>query len=77
MLMQCPIHGYEVLGCDASGDNSKVTSCSADRTVVLWDVGTGQVLRKYRGHISVSKKINVKKINLFVKYINFYICYMS
>ena len=47
-------HGYEVLDVVASGDSSRIASCSVDRTIVLWDVTTGQVIRRYRGHIAVS-----------------------
>lgn len=37
----------------SSYDNSKLCSCSADKTVILWDVATGQVTRKLRGHAGV------------------------
>lgn len=37
----------------SSYDNSQLCSCSADKTVVLWDVATGQVTRKLRGHAGV------------------------
>lgn len=37
----------------SSFDNSHLCSCGADKTVALWDVATGQVLRKYRGHAGV------------------------
>ena len=48
-------HGYEVLDAVASDDSARIASCSADRTVVLWEVSTGQIIRKFRGHISVSE----------------------
>lgn len=49
-------HGYEVLDCEASADSGKLVSCSSDRTVNYWDVSTGKVVRKFRGHLSVSYK---------------------
>lgn len=36
-----------------SFDNSQLCSCGSDKTVVLWDVATGQVIRKFRGHAGV------------------------
>ena len=39
---------------DRSHDNSRLCSGSADKIVQLTDVGTGQPIRKFRGHISVS-----------------------
>uniref|UniRef100_A0A8K9XNS5 WD repeat domain-containing protein 83 n=1 Tax=Oncorhynchus mykiss TaxID=8022 RepID=A0A8K9XNS5_ONCMY len=36
-----------------SYDNSQLCSCSSDKTVILWDVATGQVTRKLRGHAGV------------------------
>lgn len=60
-------HGYEVLDAVASNDSGKVASCSADRTVVLWDVSNGQIIRKFRGHISVSATArNLSPIMLYV-----------
>lgn len=38
----------------SSYDNSQICSCSSDKTVILWDVATGQVTRKLRGHAGVS-----------------------
>lgn len=38
----------------SSHDNSRLASGGADKTVLLTDVGTGQPIRKFRGHISVS-----------------------
>lgn len=41
------------LSLHSSYDNSQLCSCSADKTVILWDVATGQVTRKLRGHAGV------------------------
>lgn len=43
-------HGYEVLDARASIDNGHLCSCGGDKTVVLWDVASGKMMRKYRGH---------------------------
>uniref|UniRef100_A0A671UFL6 WD repeat domain-containing protein 83 n=1 Tax=Sparus aurata TaxID=8175 RepID=A0A671UFL6_SPAAU len=53
-------HGYEVLDADSSYDNSQLCSCSSDKTVILWDVATGQVTRKLRGHAG---KVNCVQFN--------------
>ena len=45
-------HGYEVRDVAVSKDNSKFASVGGDKQVFLWDVGTGQVIRKFRGHES-------------------------
>lgn len=31
-------------------DNSKLISCGGDRQIFYWDVSTGRVIRKFRGH---------------------------
>ena len=36
-------HGYDVLDVAGSCDNSQLASCGSDKTVIYWDVGTGQV----------------------------------
>lgn len=38
-----------------SFDNSQICSGGADKAVALWDVTTGQVVRKYRGHAGVRR----------------------
>lgn len=38
------------VACDR--DNSKLCSCGGDRQVFYWDVSTGRVIRKFRGHDS-------------------------
>jgi len=43
-------HGFEVLDCQGSGDNSQLVSCSLDKSIVLWDVTSGNFTRKWRGH---------------------------
>lgn len=37
---------------DLSRDNSKLISCGGDRQIFYWDVATGRVIRKFRGHDS-------------------------
>ncbi len=39
----------------SSYDNSQLCSCSSDKTVILWDVASGQVTRKLRGHAGVRR----------------------
>lgn len=48
---------------NSSYDSSQVCSCSSDKTVILWDVGSGNVTRKFRGHAGVR-----------TSYFNFVIC---
>ena len=43
-------HGYEVIDARCSCDSSQLCSCSLDKTVFLWDVATGKITNKYRGH---------------------------
>lgn len=44
----------------SSFDNSHLCSGGGDKTVVLWDVATGQVVRKFRGHAG---KVNTVQFN--------------
>lgn len=44
------ILAYELLLC--CRDNSKLCSCGGDRQIFYWDVATGRVIRKFRGHDS-------------------------
>ena len=39
---------------------SHIVSCGMDKTVILWDVATGQAVRKYRGHLGT---VNSVKFN--------------
>ncbi len=43
-----------LIGCCRSHDNSRIVSAGADKMVLVLDVGTGQPIRKLRGHLSVS-----------------------
>ena len=48
MLLAVPsFHGW-FLG----RDNAKLVSCGADRQIFYWDVASGRVIRKFRGHNS-------------------------
>jgi len=33
-----------------ASDNSRIASCGGDKLVHYWDVSTGQIIRKLRGH---------------------------
>lgn len=46
------IHGFVYLKVLYCRDNSKLSSCGGDRQVFYWDVATGRVIRKFRGHDS-------------------------
>ncbi|KAL0279671.1 UNVERIFIED_CONTAM: hypothetical protein PYX00_001176 [Menopon gallinae] len=39
---------------------SHIVSCGADKTVILWDVGTGQIIKRFRGHAG---KVSCVKYN--------------
>ncbi|KRX99699.1 WD repeat domain-containing protein 83 [Trichinella pseudospiralis] len=43
-------HGYEVLDARSSHDNAHIASSGSDKQVLLWDVGSGRIVRKFRGH---------------------------
>lgn len=46
-------HAADALCCASSHDNSTIASGGADRTVALWDVSTGRIIRKWREHVGV------------------------
>ncbi|PWN47923.1 WD40 repeat-like protein, partial [Violaceomyces palustris] len=48
-------HSYEILGLDISSDNSKFVSGGGDKSVMVWDVSTGEIVRRFSGHVG---KIN-------------------
>jgi mitogen-activated protein kinase organizer 1 len=43
-------HGYEVRDVCVTPDNARLASVGGDRAVLQWDVATGAILRKWRGH---------------------------
>ncbi|AUX42963.1 WD repeat-containing protein [Sorangium cellulosum] len=43
-------HTYELSGCAISPDGQRIVSASLDRTLKVWDLGTGQILSTLRGH---------------------------
>ena len=53
-------HGYEVVDCCLSADNSSFVSCGGDRAAFMWDVSTGRVLRRFEGH---TQRINAVTYN--------------
>lgn len=63
-------------------DNSKLSSCGGDRQVFYWDVATGRVIRKFRGHdsevrgiYSIAHRFGVTGcVNEFISY--FYLIFL-
>lgn len=48
-------HNYEVNDAAVSDDNARFVSCGGDKDFFLWDVTSGQVIRKFVGH---ERKVN-------------------
>lgn len=46
-------------------DNAKFCSCGGDRQVYYWDVSTGRVIRKFRGHDGEVSKC-LRKLGIYV-----------
>jgi WD40 repeat protein len=51
-------HGYDVRDVAVSADNSKFASAGGDRQLFLWDVATGQTIRKFAGHDGVINSVS-------------------
>ena len=45
---------------DVTTDNSRIVSCGEDKQVFLWDVTTGNIIRRFKGH---SNRINCVRYN--------------
>jgi mitogen-activated protein kinase organizer 1 len=41
----------------SSSDNGKIASGGVDRSVLLWDVSSGEVLRRYTAHWEVNENL--------------------
>lgn len=57
-------HGYDVRDVAVSADNSKFASAGGDRQLFLWDVATGQTIRKFAGHDGVINSVSMKTDNM-------------
>ncbi|KAH6666935.1 WD40-repeat-containing domain protein [Halenospora varia] len=51
-------HGYEVLSLTVSNDNATFASAGGDRNVFLWDVSTGQTIRRFGGNQGHTSRVN-------------------
>lgn len=50
---------YFFVFCYRSSDNSRIASGGVDRSVLLFDVGSGEIVRRYTAHWEV--KVNIIK----------------
>jgi WD40 repeat protein len=48
------------LGVESSPDNSRFGSCGGDKSVFLWDVTSGAVIKRFSGH---SSRVNAVEFN--------------
>ena len=49
-IKEYAMHSKQVLDVTVSHDNASFASCGGDKTVFVWDVGSGRVLRRLVGH---------------------------
>ena len=49
-IKEYAMHSKQVLDVAVAHDNASFASCGGDKTVFLWDVGSGRVLRRLVGH---------------------------
>ena len=56
-------HGHEVLDAVGSSDNSRLASSGGDKTVVQCDETTGWIMRRFKGHTSVSAHASITLSN--------------
>lgn len=43
-------HGHEIVDVAIAADNASFVSCGGDRAAFMWDVSSGNVLRRFEGH---------------------------
>jgi mitogen-activated protein kinase organizer 1 len=53
-------HGKEVRDVCITADNNRFASCGGDKSVFIWDVASGKVIKKYQGH---DHQVNAVKFN--------------
>lgn len=53
-------HGYSILDVAVSHDNARFASCGVDKSVFLWDVTSGRVVRRIQHH---AQKVNALEMN--------------
>jgi Prp8 binding protein len=65
----CVLSGHKnaVLEVKWTGDSANIVSCSADKSVAIWDANTGSRIRKYLDHKGIVNSCSVAKAspNLF------------
>ena len=49
-IKEYAIHSKQVLDIAVAHDNASFASCGGDKTIFVWDVGSGRVLRRLVGH---------------------------
>ena len=50
-------HGYDVRGLAVTQDNSRFVSCGGDKCIFLWDVASGSIVRRFKGHDAAANDI--------------------
>lgn len=51
-------HNNAILGTCWSQDDSKIYSCSADKTVCIWDIYEAKRIKKLKGHEGIINSID-------------------
>lgn len=59
-------HSADVIDCQANEDSSQFISCSYDRSVIVWDVETGKILRRFRNLVGPFNSVCYGRFNATV-----------